>query len=536
MRNLLLGMLLGLATLGGPAHAAYSVGATQVYALPAPAWQVRIGDFTGDRRNDVAVLTSEDGVTKVHVYVQKADGTLTNPPRVYAVPSGAISMAMGDLNRDGIQDLVVGTYDSITVLSSNVAAPVPLKVTTWATSSHNSRIRLARINRDDLLDVVSVNLAMPATPIHYFRGDGRGAINPVPQRLSSADAIPAEDELEVADVDGNGATDIVTTQDGAIRVLYNDSRSGFDVARAELIDPGFWVEKASAHDINRDGRKDLVVTGSSSGGQFLYVYYQQASGERFPQASVALDFANPQWGLAFNPFLAHDFDKDGSDDLMVAHQGGSAQFGLFTNDGQGLGAEVLQAAAMGEVLDMAAGDINGDGCTDLVAGGYYNVIGVAYGSGCVGTDPALLPDLKLTLAANAHGATVQLATIAAVTPVQEPLVQIRYTVEEGTLTLATLPANCVDRSTSNRQGLVECLVDSLAGASNATLGIPFAVVTSPGRQARVAVSAQAYSDTPERSKANNAAATRFGVAPTAAPTADTVKSRGPGRTLPRAER
>lgn len=513
MRNRSLGVALGLSLLAsGAANAGYSIGTMKSYTLPTSAWDAQIGDVTGDGRNDVVVLTSDSGISKLHVFAQKSDGTLANPPRVYGLPDNARSLAMGDLNRDGIQDLAVGGRGSMTILLSDVAAPVPLRVTTWTTNVNAFNIGLAKVDRDEFLDIVAVNgLVVPVTPISYFRGDGKGGIQPDALLLSRVNAFTTESHLEIADVDGNGTDDVITTQNGVVRILYNNN--GHDFSRTETIDPGFAVTKASARDINGDRRPDLIVTGGSS-PQLLYVYYQQASGERFPQGDVALELSNPQWGLASDPFVVHDFDHDGDADLLSLHRGGSASLGLFTNDGQGLGAEVLQTSGIGEPTHVAAGDVNGDGCTDVVVTGYYSLFAVFPGSGCAVSAPPPRPDLALELSTNQTSATVKLATIFSTLSVNEPLVEIAFSLTQGSFQLGSLPPNCVVHSQSSNKARVDCLVTTMGPSTVKQLSIPVQVAVPEGLRAHLGVSARALTDTDEVSKTNNMATQVVGFSPT----------------------
>ncbi|GAB3345550.1 FG-GAP repeat domain-containing protein [Lysobacter tyrosinilyticus] len=504
MRKIAVGVVAGLTFASGAAQAAYSVGNQQKITMPGPVWQVKIGDVTGDGRNDVIALTNNEGTSKLHVFAQKADGTLTNPPRIYSLPYGSRSLALGDLNRDGIQDVVVGSVGSegaITVLSSDVTAPIPLKVRTWNTGAPMTHIALGKIDRDDFLDVVVIGFS---APIQYFRGDGAGALQPAPIKLLRTNAFIASPSLEAVDVDGNGAADVIATDfsTGAVHILYNNQGGFF---RSEIIDPGFPVSKATARDVNGDGRADLIVTNAS----LLYIYYQQPTGERFPQADVAIKVA---YILAADPVLAQDLDNDGDTDLLTSP---SPKFGLVTNNGQALGTEVLQDASLSEVTNIAAGDINSDGCPDVVAGSFYAVLGVIYGSGCTGSAPAPKPDLALDLTASATAAKIKLSTIYSAMPINQPLVEIAFSLTAGSIQVGTLPANCELRSQSVNKARVDCLVASMGSATSKQLSIPVQITTPPGVRARLGVAARALTDTRELSKTNNAASVTVGIVPVA---------------------
>lgn len=504
MRSCALGILMGLSLFCGKTEAAYRLDTRQSYPVEGTVWRVVVGDVTGDGRKDVVALSRNDaGISKIHVFAQAADGTLTNPPRIYSVPDAA-SLALGDLNRDGLLDVVVGGYSTITTLVSNVAAPVPLTMRTWTTDRISYRIQVLNMDRDGAPDVLSINgIANPLTPPYYFRGDGRGGLLPDPKPVTAASLDVSSGMAEVADVNGDGLPDILFQDfNAAARLLYSVRGRGY--AAPVTIDPGFLVEKGVLADFNGDGRNDLVLAGATTGPTFLYVYPQQSSGERFPQA-VSLSSAN---GLAFHSLLDDDLDGDGRTDLLVAHR---TQFGLYVQGDAGLGAEVLQGAEVSETVDMAAGDVNGDGCKDVVVAGFYNDVNVLYGSDCVGTEPAPLPDLKVTLAATAQATVVQLATSAVGTPVQEPLVEIAAAVDAGTLQIGTLPANCIVQSQTQHRGQITCVVGTMTAASTTTLTIPLAVLPNPGVPARLEVSARAVTDTPELSLGNNAASTRISV-------------------------
>ncbi len=508
MRSCVLGVVLGLGAVCGPAQAAYSVAAGVNFPVEGEVWRVAIGDVTGDGRKDVIALGSLNGVSKLRVYAQKEDGTLTDPPWIYALPDNSVSLALGDLDRDGQLDVVVGGNRMLTTFVSRPHPAPPLVMWMWSTDLVSFRIAVANFDRtDNQPDVVTVNGAVnPVTSPYVFRGNGQGGFLAGPKSVSGATPLEAGPGVEVADADGDGTQDLLIEHvDGTARLIYNSQPRGF--AAPVAIDPGFLVEEGIFGDFNNDGRQDLVLAGAVTGPTFLYVYPQAASGERFPQAT-SLPSAN---GLALDALLGDDLDGDGRTDLLVAHRN---QLGVYMQGDTGLGNEVLQPVSVSEITAIAAGDVNGDGCKDVVAAGYYNDVNVFYGSGCVGTGESVpKPDLILALSAHAAAAVVRLSTMAANASIQEPLVEIRYAVDGGTLQLGALPANCSDRSQTKRQGLVECLVDTMAGFGTSTLTLPLAVTPDGARAARVQLSARALTDTPEQTLANNAATTRFSIAP-----------------------
>ena len=72
-------------------------------------YSVAVGDFNGDGKQDLAVVNSESD----NVSILLGDGTGNfSAPTNFAVGDQPLSVAVGDFNGDGKQDLAVANYDS----------------------------------------------------------------------------------------------------------------------------------------------------------------------------------------------------------------------------------------------------------------------------------------------------------------------------------------------------------------------------------------------------------------------------------------
>lgn len=172
----------------------------------SPAEVVRMGDFTGDGVDDLAVLTA-DGLS---VYLADGHGGFL-PPTTYAVPSGADGLTVADLLDNGKPDLLVGdAYGDVLVLMNN----------------------------------------------------GDGAFQP----YREADQVIA---LAVADLTGDGSKDIIYADQGLDRVVV-DYGAGNSAILADqstgLLEPG----AVALADLNGDGIPDLIVTNSGSNNVLIY--------------------------------------------------------------------------------------------------------------------------------------------------------------------------------------------------------------------------------------------------------------------------
>jgi hypothetical protein len=79
---------------------------------------IAVGDFNGDGVQDLAV--ANEGSNNVSVLLGKGDGTFQGVVN-FGAGSGPVSVAVGDFNGDGVQDLAVANErpNNVSVLINN---------------------------------------------------------------------------------------------------------------------------------------------------------------------------------------------------------------------------------------------------------------------------------------------------------------------------------------------------------------------------------------------------------------------------------
>jgi RHS repeat-associated protein len=240
----------------GVGDVAFAAGGT-VYGTPPavcpdPADPVSLEDSNRDLRIDVQDFSAVGGGVSVYEFVDAVTGWA---PAVNAVVSTAGSgddLFRRDVNRDGYVDLVTTsaapwtisfddstydyTLDAVTCSGTGGAGITPtLGVSTLATG--DSGVVMADVTGDDVGETLFVDISTASggvADVHIWPGRGRGCFGFLGEDGHGADAsytttitgfvdgvanlLPDADELQAADVDGDGLDDLIWLDSAGDRV------------------------------------------------------------------------------------------------------------------------------------------------------------------------------------------------------------------------------------------------------------------------------------------------------------------------------
>ena len=345
---------------------------------------VRLADFTGDGVIDLVVACRRGGA----VLFERGfgDGTFGAPFPIAlpcATEASPVSIAVGDLDGDSLLDLAIAdeTASQVVVALGTGVEPF-FRFTAGSCSPVGARpsaIAIADVDRDGWLDVVTANPDDDSVSVMLALPGSGGAFSPATRFSTGPRPGSQPAGIVLADVDGDGYTDVVTTDRGShtLSVLAGDGSGGFAAPSMRTV--GEAPVAATAVDVDRDGHLDVIVVNSQSNAISVLL-----ARERKLVAASPLK-------LGVDPVAAAmgDLDGDGAIDLVTANAGDETLTLLRGDGAAGFArAGTLSLPPGSSASDVVLADFDVDGHLDIaVAEPFTNRVFVFLGDGALGFRP-----------------------------------------------------------------------------------------------------------------------------------------------------
>ena len=333
---------------------------------------------------------------------------------------GANTMAFGDIDADGDEDLFWGDFFEPGVLllensgtcqsPSYRGTPRPFPVDDPLLTSGYNAPTVGDVDGNGLPDLVVGVLGGAYNPnrtsidnLHYLSQESLGAFDHVTSRLISMIDVGSESYPALVDLDGNGTLDLLVgnkidqddTQNGSLTVFMNDGTPMAPRLRhAGTIDMGAGYHPAPAFgDLDGDGRLDVILGTWSDELRYL----TREEGDGFTTVDDA--FVQIPRGRNTTPALG-DLDGDGDLDLLVGESSGTLNH--FENVGTPLRPEFVLVTEgfaginVGRRSMPLLHDLDQDGLLDLWVGSEGEGVHVYRNVG-TRTDPVFERDTSVVI-------------------------------------------------------------------------------------------------------------------------------------------
>jgi hypothetical protein len=230
---------------------------------------VAVGDFNGDGRQDLAVANS--GSSNVSVLLGTGTGSFgvaTN----FSAGGNPLSLAVGDFNGDGKQDLAVAngiTPGTVSVLLNTGTGPwFPATPTTFSVGSNPWSVAVGDLNGDGKQDLAVANFN--SSNVSVLLNTGTGSFGVATNFSAGANPI----SVAVGDFNGDGKQDLAVANGitpGTVSVLLNaasadPSPTSLSFGSAGSPVPQGTVSSPQSVTVTNNGTAPLVVQGFALGG------------------------------------------------------------------------------------------------------------------------------------------------------------------------------------------------------------------------------------------------------------------------------
>lgn len=284
-----------------------------------------------EHKIDIAALTKNS----ILFLSQQGDGSFKEELSAHQLgsdgkPFNGVDIASGDINGDGVSDLIVSGYESvITAGNSAIYVGGKFKVVDGATltsifgegSDYMTHPVIVDFNQDSLNDILFLTgSTSPGVLLAINNGNGTFTSQHLAfnSPVGCAGGTSISSSLSVAEIDNIPGPEVVAHWSNCLAVTSNTAGKLGQVSQFFInqisTNIGYSGRSVVAHDLNRDGRAELLITTADLGnsGYLLVLWNDLGSGLTPFSALDVYSFPNQASNLQLV-----QWDEDGLPDLQI---------------------------------------------------------------------------------------------------------------------------------------------------------------------------------------------------------------------------
>jgi len=334
---------------------------TQTVSTVNSTYNICVADMNGDGKDDIAGVSANN--LRIH-YQGTTPGTfsVSDFPITGTSMMPTWSMAAGDTNKDGFNDLVLGNGSGLSVWRSNSTGTAYSNFTPGQ-YIFCQRTNFADLNNDGNLDVFSCH---DIAPNCYYLNDGANNLtfyqSTVTPGAMTFGTIGGNYATLFTDFDNDGDSDVFVSKcSGPPCELHRNDGAGVytDIsAIAQINVTPIQTWSSAIADFDNDGDMDIIITASAG----LHKYFRNnldttnSTEEAFTNITTGSGWDTNTSTNIDN--VAYDFDNDGYVDVLA---GGNK---IMFNQGN----STFLPVSYSGISVGAIGDLNNDGFLDILNG------------------------------------------------------------------------------------------------------------------------------------------------------------------------
>jgi FG-GAP-like repeat len=288
-------------------------------------------NLDGDFNLDLAVINSAGN--SLNLLANDGDGNFT---LTYSYPSTStiIDLVKGDVNGDGLHDLLILTRDSGVLVAANngdgslAAYRQVIPDASFQTGEEYYQIIPADHNSDGYADLLLAYIGTQSNCYDFYDNNGNG--NYIYNNTwCFYDLIAYNDtwgfyntnaDLRITDVNGDGHTDILVSEcnhdtSGELHIYYNNGDGSF--SEYITIRATYCGANPVSSDFNGDGQVDIAMVTEVAGLASLGINFGDGAGGFISSPIFMLDSLDN----GHDEFFVRDFDLDGVIDIGATSDG-----------------------------------------------------------------------------------------------------------------------------------------------------------------------------------------------------------------------
>jgi hypothetical protein len=313
---------------------------------------VEFGDIDGDGHSDIVYALPNAGV--IGWCRNNGQAQFTIQAHLFLALEDLRDISLIDADGDLDSDLVavIGSTNE-TIYSTNTASSFSPPIV-MATDMDSGLHACGDLNGDGVPDLVIMRWCCPQVTVQWFAGDGNGGWGPPTTIPADVNGVYV---LSLKDVDTDGDADVLLGLNQNFYCLFNDGNGGFSQATLLMdVAPQYFSQQRMG-DFDGDGDYDIACKLGTVFGWFPNL--GNFTWGPLQDLSLQINGGYAKYNVA-------DADNDGDDELTVSLLLTPVLCQLGTNGDLTVEVDTVSRPARTYTQQLIAAEINGDGLIDLL--------------------------------------------------------------------------------------------------------------------------------------------------------------------------